>query len=233
MKALTLTQPWASLVDNQAKQIETRSWYTSYRGHLVIHAAKGYPGWCKSTAAEPEFQRGLNDVHPRSLPLAAGLCVVNLVACVRTSQIYKLKEFGFKLSTDEILFGDFGEGRWAWALRYEYRLLPPIFANGKLGLWEWPYSSHRAHYMPRLVCTACDGNGDVKFSQAAGCFLCASCAESLEKHCMKSGEINGEEVPAAVSTDAVRPADRYEAQNGKVLLSGVPVEGSPRDTKER
>src|SRR5690348_17556570 len=43
MKALTLTQPWASLVAIGAKRIETRSWSTSYRGPLAIHAAKGFP----------------------------------------------------------------------------------------------------------------------------------------------------------------------------------------------
>ena len=42
MKALTLHQPFASLVAIGAKRIETRSWSTSYRGPLAIHAsAKG------------------------------------------------------------------------------------------------------------------------------------------------------------------------------------------------
>lgn len=38
MKALTLTQPWASLVVLGVKRIETRSWSTKYRGPLAIHA---------------------------------------------------------------------------------------------------------------------------------------------------------------------------------------------------
>lgn len=41
MKALTLTQPYATLIAIHAKHIETRSWATSYRGPLAIHAAKG------------------------------------------------------------------------------------------------------------------------------------------------------------------------------------------------
>lgn len=41
MKAITLTQPWASLVAAGAKTVETRSWTTNYRGPLAIHAAKG------------------------------------------------------------------------------------------------------------------------------------------------------------------------------------------------
>jgi hypothetical protein len=40
VKALTLWQPWASLVAIGAKAIETRSWATKYRGPLAIHAAK-------------------------------------------------------------------------------------------------------------------------------------------------------------------------------------------------
>src|ERR1051325_5993743 len=41
MKALTLTQPWATLIAIGAKRIETRSWSTDYHGQIAIHAAKG------------------------------------------------------------------------------------------------------------------------------------------------------------------------------------------------
>jgi hypothetical protein len=40
VKALSLWQPWASLVALGVKTIETRSWSTSYRGPLAIHAAR-------------------------------------------------------------------------------------------------------------------------------------------------------------------------------------------------
>ena len=40
-KALTIAQPWATLVAIGAKQIETRSWQTNYRGDIAIHAGKG------------------------------------------------------------------------------------------------------------------------------------------------------------------------------------------------
>lgn len=38
MKALTLHQPWASLIAARYKTIETRPWATRYRGPLAIHA---------------------------------------------------------------------------------------------------------------------------------------------------------------------------------------------------
>lgn len=39
MKILTLKQPWATLVATGHKMIETRSWQTSYRGLIGIHAS--------------------------------------------------------------------------------------------------------------------------------------------------------------------------------------------------
>ncbi|MBP7632493.1 MAG: ASCH domain-containing protein [Acidimicrobiales bacterium] len=50
MKALTIRQPWASLIAAGVKTIETRSWSTKYRGPIAIHAGKAtpvnVPGWC-------------------------------------------------------------------------------------------------------------------------------------------------------------------------------------------
>jgi hypothetical protein len=43
MKALSLWQPWASLIALGVKTIETRGWATKYRGPLAIHAAQRLP----------------------------------------------------------------------------------------------------------------------------------------------------------------------------------------------
>jgi len=40
MKAITIWQPWASLLATRGKIYETRPWKTSYRGPIAIHAAK-------------------------------------------------------------------------------------------------------------------------------------------------------------------------------------------------
>jgi hypothetical protein len=45
MKAITIWQPWASLIAIGAKKYETRSWATRYTGPIAIHAAKIDP--CK------------------------------------------------------------------------------------------------------------------------------------------------------------------------------------------
>ena len=40
MKALSLRQPWAELILQGRKTIETRKWRTHFRGEFYIHAAK-------------------------------------------------------------------------------------------------------------------------------------------------------------------------------------------------
>lgn len=39
-KALSVRQPWANLIANGEKDIETRKWATSYRGELAIVSSK-------------------------------------------------------------------------------------------------------------------------------------------------------------------------------------------------
>lgn len=41
MKALSIRQPWASLIIKAGKDIENRSWPTKFRGRILIHASKG------------------------------------------------------------------------------------------------------------------------------------------------------------------------------------------------
>ncbi|MDE4918331.1 ASCH domain-containing protein [Cupriavidus metallidurans] len=41
MKALSIRQPWAWLIAQGFKDIENRTWRTSFRGRVLIHASKG------------------------------------------------------------------------------------------------------------------------------------------------------------------------------------------------
>lgn len=41
MLALSIRQPWASLILKAGKDIENRDWPTKYRGRILVHAAKG------------------------------------------------------------------------------------------------------------------------------------------------------------------------------------------------
>lgn len=139
MKVLSLTQPWAQLIAVGAKQIETRSWYTAYRGPLLIHAAKGFPKWAKETCEEDEFRDALSGLLPSQLPTAAIVCRCELLACVKTDDVHKLRTVGIVPHVQELKFGDYSEGRYAWGLRLIERFTEPIPALGKLGLWEFDF----------------------------------------------------------------------------------------------
>jgi hypothetical protein len=137
VKALSLTQPWASLVALGAKRIVTRSWGTSYRGLLAIHASKGFPRDCRELCDEPPFEEILQkfDLTAATLPCGVVLCVTKLVDClpirhVNFPQHHSLCEY-------EAEFGCYGAGRYGLILGPVTVLDDPIPARGALGLWEW------------------------------------------------------------------------------------------------
>lgn len=135
MKALTLTQPWATLVAIGAKQYETRSWRTAYRGPLAIHASKDFPVWARVISGEePPFRKALREAGIpgwQSLPLGAIIATCELEHCVKIT-----RDFEFPTGHEKS-FGDFTLGRFAWGLSNVKLLRIPIPAKGALGLWEW------------------------------------------------------------------------------------------------
>mgnify|MGYP001590479018 CR=1 FL=1 len=140
MKALTLTQPWATLVAIGAKRMETRSWQTKYRGPLAIHAAKGFSESARLLLyREPfvsctEFEPPQGWGHFNLVPTGAIIAVVDLMDVIPTGNL----GFGEQVFEPERSFGDFGHGRFAWVLQY-VRLLPqPVPCKGALGLWTVP-----------------------------------------------------------------------------------------------
>jgi activating signal cointegrator 1 len=141
MKALTLMQPWASLVATGAKRLETRSWQTRYRGKLAIHAAKAFPTNARQLCRQEPFRTVLAQAGisgPEQLPTGAVLATCELVTIVRGGRPAALAVAALlPVSPHELWFGDFSPGRYAWVLDEVQALLEPIPARGALGLWQW------------------------------------------------------------------------------------------------
>lgn len=155
MKTLTLTQPWATLVAVEAKRIETRSWPTSYRGPLAIHAAKGLAPiggkrGLHDLCWSGQFKRVLFEEHgyfdSDRLPLGAIVATRNLIDCVATANvgrpdaptaIWRHGACWWLLTDQERAFGDYSPGRYVWLLSNIRALPEPIPARGALGLWEY------------------------------------------------------------------------------------------------
>ncbi len=127
MKALTLTQPWATAIATGVKAIETRSWRTHYRGPLAIHAAKGFPRKAREFAT---FEFTIGRI-PKRLALGAVIAVATLVDIVPAEEVV------YEISAIERLYGDYTAGRWAWKFADVHELDEPVPALGHPGLWNW------------------------------------------------------------------------------------------------
>ena len=130
MKVLSLIEPYATLIKEKKKQIETRSWKTNYRGELYIHAsATKVP---KQWKEDKELMSLVNDI---SLNEGHIICKCTLVDC-----IYMTKEYVENMKTNnyqEYVCGDYKEGRYAWVLKDIVPLEDPIKAKGQLNIWDF------------------------------------------------------------------------------------------------
>ncbi len=136
MKALSLTQPWATLIAIGAKRVETRSWSTNFRGLIAIHASKGFPKWAHEYITADHFWHRLYHAgytKPKDFPLGAIIATAQLTTVGTTTAAVKAG-----LSPEQIAFGDFSAGRFAWFFNSAKLLREPIPCKGALGLWEVP-----------------------------------------------------------------------------------------------
>lgn len=133
MKALTLFQPWASLVVYGFKHIETRSWRTAYRGPLVIHASKNATFMPRLLFL---LAQGAVPPEVRDLPFPTGalLAYVQLVNCGLAMAM--LRHYGGS-PTEEAL-GDYAPGRYGWVMERPQPFPHPLPCKGALGLWQVP-----------------------------------------------------------------------------------------------
>lgn len=145
MRALTLTQPWATLIVIGAKRVETRSWGISYRGDLVIHAGSVYGPLQRAMAWREPFYRYLAPfLRSGDLPTGQIIGVARLVDTVPIRGVPHLELPGVpKPDEDEYAFGDYRPGRWAWLMIEGRPLAAPIPCRGQLGLWRLPDNVHR------------------------------------------------------------------------------------------
>mgnify|MGYP000006092803 FL=1 len=124
MKAITIKQPWASLIVHGIKDIENRSWQTNFRGRVLIHSSvKGdiskfgclQPNQRLKVLNTPMSRIGFND-----LPFGSIIGSVEIVDCVQNyASVWADK------------------GAYNWVLANPVLFPEPIPAKGKLSFWEY------------------------------------------------------------------------------------------------
>lgn len=151
MKALTVWQPWASLIIAGWKPHEFRG-YPAPRfavgQRIVIHAGARPPkrgeiadlihrlgsaddAWTTGLLAEalPFLERVM--LSPGMLPLSAGLGTALLGQAVRADQ---LVQPGITIADSDRLV----HSNWGWPLSEIERFEPPVPCKGAQGFWSWP-----------------------------------------------------------------------------------------------
>jgi len=129
MKALTISQPFASLIANGEKFVENRTWPTNYRGPIAIHAGKGTQYMSRA------------EMQSEGMPCGQVVATARLLACMplesmrgvsRTQTIQRTA-----LTIGEVIDHEHTEGPWCWILTNVVKLDEPIDATGAQGLWDW------------------------------------------------------------------------------------------------
>jgi hypothetical protein len=144
VKALTLWQPWATLMALGVKRNETRSWSTNHRGSLAIHASARSTGWgrrgTRTMVGPYEVENdggGLllrgPGIHPYRLPLGVVVAIVDVIDVKRTTSL--------ELRPDDLerSLGNYDPERFAWQTG-SLRRFPTRWHRsvvGHQGLWDW------------------------------------------------------------------------------------------------
>ncbi|WP_028590339.1 ASCH domain-containing protein [Paenibacillus massiliensis] len=155
MKAVTVWQPWATLLAVGEKTNETKPRRTHHRGPLAIHAAKHID---RAACEVPEIKAALarHGYTVDNLPTGAVVAICDLKECWSISRLSGWGEFvtpPVQLTADnnprtitwsgkvennkEYLFGNYDDGRFAWEMAEVLQLTEPIPAKGQQGMWNW------------------------------------------------------------------------------------------------
>lgn len=122
MKALSIKQPFAHFIASGQKTIETRSWYTSHRGLiLIVSSVAHHTGqYIKDGATLP-----CKDLQNRAaMAYGYALCIADLVECR-----------SMRKSDEAEAMCEMYDGAYAWVLANVHSV-QPFKVTGRLSLYE-------------------------------------------------------------------------------------------------
>lgn len=129
MKVVSIIEPWASLIKEKVKYIETRSWKTNYRGKIYIHASLK-----KVPKKDERINNLINLLKDKDFKYGHIIAEATLVDCIYMDEDFISK---IKNNNQEYICGEYSIGRYAWILEDIKELSKPIPAKGSLGIWNY------------------------------------------------------------------------------------------------
>lgn len=135
IRAISLWQPWASLIALGYKKYETRSWQTNYRGSLLICSAQKDTKFLRDLTyyLAKKYQLKSCCQSWKQYPLGQALAICNLVDCIPITS-----ELIVKQSQLELDCGDWRIERYAWKLEH-IRAINPFPIKGQQRLFTVDY----------------------------------------------------------------------------------------------
>lgn len=124
LRALTIHGPWAWAIIAGHKRVENRSWSTSFRGRLAIHAGLSRASDVRATALFKDLGIDYPEEFPRGV----------LIGTVEVVDILPLEEYLAKFG-DNPVNRAMAFGPLCWVLKAP-RLQKPITCPGGLSLWK-------------------------------------------------------------------------------------------------
>lgn len=123
MKAITIKQPWASLICQGIKDIENRTWPTKFRGRVLVHAGVKDFDFSHSMTSEyqREFIKGIEKPYVKGSIIGS----VEIIDCIKSNADLKNSPWG-----------DFY--CYHWILANPILFTEPIPTKGKLSFWDYP-----------------------------------------------------------------------------------------------
>ncbi len=128
MKALTIKQPYATLIAEGIKEYEFRTWKTNYRGEFLVHAGKG-----KNIQYMEKF-KALDLEYPSGCIIA----IASLENCIEVTNEFR----NILKKKNPILYSHIiNDKNWKG---YAFKLtnvkkIENIPAQGKLSFWNYNY----------------------------------------------------------------------------------------------
>lgn len=160
MEALTLWQPWATLMAIGAKRVETRGWAMPRKitgAWIALHAAGRNttpPDELRAAFAVPEIARALARSGHTQQNLPAGA----IVAVGLASRSIPTDTLRGNVSPDELAMGYFAAGRHGWLFERVIGLKEPILAKGAQGIWTLTlHTESQVHAQLAIQCDTITG----------------------------------------------------------------------------
>ncbi len=127
MKVITLKQPWATLIAEEYKKYEFRSWRTNYRGEIYIHAGEGID------------KEGMKRIKKLNLSYPQSVIVAKVIMsdCIKLTEDINKKI----IKENPLIYGNnLKRSGFAWKIENVKKLKSNEIIKGKLGIWN--YANH-------------------------------------------------------------------------------------------